>query len=107
MPRRAASAEDRFSFVDEQERHETFFSFFASGGKYLTHYSFRFAHPHIEDLGPFDVHEIFAHLGSAFFFELLGQTERSRLADDRVAAALRPIKHKTLRRGVMAFCKEI
>ena len=107
MPRRAAGAEDRLSFVDEQERHETFFSFFASGGKYLTHYSFRFAHPHIEDLGPFDVHEIFAHLGSAFFSELLRQIERSRLADECFAAARRPIKQKTLRRGVMEFCKEI
>ena len=66
----------RFGFVDEQERHETFAPFFARGRKNLAHHPFRFAHPHVEDLRAFDVHEIFAHLRAGFFAELLRQIVR-------------------------------
>ena len=64
-------AENRFGLVNEKERHETFAAFFTSSGKNFAHHSFRFAHPHVQNLRALDVHEIFMHFRAAFFPKLL------------------------------------
>src|SRR5882757_11502027 len=107
MSRCASRAEDRFGFIDKKKRHETFFSFFARSRKNLAHHSFRFAYPHVEDLGTLHVHEIFAHLVPGFCAELLRQIECSRLADERLAAPRRAVKQKTFRRRMLKFREKV
>ena len=107
MARCAASTENRFSLVDKEKWHETFTPFFASCGKNLAHHSFRFANPHVQNLGTFHVHEIFLHLSSGFFPKLLGQIISGRLSDQRLPAAWWTVKQKTFRRGVLEFLEEI
>src|SRR5205085_6974152 len=68
---------------------------------------FRFADPHVEDLRPFDVHEIFAHVVAALFPELFSQVVGGRLADERLAAAWRTVKQKAFRRGVLKFLEQL
>src|SRR4029453_15405763 len=107
MSRCASCAEDRFGFVDKNERHETFFSFLARRSKNPAPHSFRFPTPHVQDLGTFDVHKIFTHFGPGFFAELLRQIECSRLADKRLPAAWRTVKQKTFRRSMLKFLEKI
>src|SRR5439155_26390408 len=104
---RAAGAENRFCLVDKQKWHETFAPFFTSRGKNFAHHSFRFPHPHVQNLGTFDVHEIFLHLSSRFFPKLLGQIKSRRLSNQRLPATRWTVKQKTFRRGVLKFLEKI
>ncbi len=106
VTRRAARAEDAFGFVDEEKRHVTFAPFLARGGEDFAHHPLRFADPHVEDLGAFDVHEILAHVSARFAAELLRQVVGRRLADERLAAAGRPVEQKTFRRRVLEFLEQ-
>ena len=107
VARCAARAENAFRFVDEKERHETFAPFLARGGENFAHHPFRFAHPHVENLRPLHVHEIFAHLLARFFAELFRQIVSGRFADERLAAAGRAVKQKAFRRGVLEVLEKI
>src|SRR3954463_4752568 len=107
MARCATCAQDGFGFIDENERHETLFPLLARSSKDFAHHSFRFAYPHIEDLGTLHVHEIFVHLSARLGAELLRQIECSRLSNERLAAARRAVEQKTFRRSVLKFLEKI
>ena len=107
ITRSAARAENAFRFIDEQERQIAFAPFLAGGRKNLANDPLRFAHPHVEDLGAFDVHEIFFHVVAGFFAELFGQVVSGRLADERFAAAGRAVKEKPFRCRVLKFFEKL
>ena len=107
MTRGAPRAENRLGLVDEKERHETLVASFASRGKNFAHHSFRFAHPHIQNLRAFDVHEIFLHFHACFFSKLLRQIVGRCFADERLAATGRAVEQKTFRRDVLKFLEKI
>src|SRR5215475_14718959 len=107
MTRCAARAKNRFGFVDKQKWHEPLAAFLACSGKNFAHHSFRFAHPHVQNLRSLDVHEIFLHLRAWFFTKLLGQIVGSRFTDQRLPATRWAVKQKTLRCGMLKFLEKI
>ena len=79
----------------------------ASSGKNFAHHPFRFAHPHVQDLGTLDVHEIFLHLDPRFFTKLLGQVVSGRFTNQRLSAARWTVKEETLRCGMLKFLEKL
>ncbi len=94
-------------FVDEQERHETFPAFLARRRKNFAHHSLRFAHPHVQDLRAFDVHEILVHFRAGFFPELFREIVGGRFADERLAATRWAVEQETLGGRVLEFLEKI
>ena len=107
ITRGAARAQDAFRFVDEEKREKTFAAFFARGRENFAHDPFRFAHPHVQNLRAFDVHEIFLHLVARFFAELFRQVVSGGFADERFAAAGRAVEQKSFRRRVLEFLEKL
>src|SRR5438132_10721257 len=107
MTRRAACAENRLGLVDKKEWHEIFAALLASRGKDLAHHSFRFAHPHVQNLRAFDVHKIFLHFHACFFAKLFRQIVGRRFADECLAATWRAVEQETFRCSVLKFFEKI
>ena len=82
-------------------------AFLARGRENLAHDPLGFAHPHVQNLRAFDVHEIFFHLVARFFPELFRQIVSRRFADERLAAAGRAVKQKSFRSRVLKFLEQI
>ena len=97
----------RLGFVDEEEGQKAFAPFLARGGEDFAHHALAFAHPHIEDLRPLDVHEVLAHLLPGLLLELLGEIVGGGLADERLAAAGRAVEQEALGRGMLKALEEI
>src|SRR5947208_8375107 len=87
--------------------HEILATLLTSSGKNFAHHSYRFAHPHVQNLGTLDVHEIFLHLSACFLTKLLSQIVSGRFADQCLPATRWTVKKKTLRCGMVKFLEKV
>src|ERR1041385_1996901 len=107
MTRRASRAKNRLGLVNKKKRHEIFAALFASGSKNFTHHSFRFAHPHVQNLRALDVHEVLPHLHACFFAKLLRQIISRGFSNKRLPTARRTIEKEAFWRGVLKFFEKV
>ena len=90
-PAAAPRAQDAFRLIDKEEGKLALGSAFTALGKEVPHLPLALAHPHIENLGAFHVQEKLRAIGTGAGFDLLTQVIGRCLAQQRLAAARRPI----------------
>ena len=80
--------------------------FFAALGEQIAHLPFRFAQPHVQDLGAFDGEEKLGMVLAGLVPDLEAQIVSRGLAEERLAATGRAVKQEALRDGMIEALEE-
>ena len=103
----ATRAENGLRLVYEQERERTVVGPFAALRKEVTHLTFAFAHPHVQNFRALDVEKKLRMIDARLRLDLLAQIESGCLAEQRFAAPGRAVQQKALGNGVLEALEQI